>query len=100
MVVKVIATEAVPLIDPLVARTVADPGPPAGALYRPVPSTLPTPPLSTLHVNAALIGLLNWSNAEAENAWVCPSATVGVPGVTTMLVRVAFTVTFTVLVVV
>jgi hypothetical protein len=93
-------TAAVPLSVPVVARTVALPGPDAGAVYTPAELTPPTPPLSIVHVNVGCdaIAALNWSRAVAVSDCVSPFATVVVAGETDTDVSVWFTVKFTVLV--
>src|SRR5262249_27618973 len=92
-------TPAAPLAAPLVARTVAGPVPLAGAGSRPLAFTDPGPPLSMDQVNGGCVAraLPNWSLLVAANCCVAPSTTVALAGLTTTVVRVALTVTLTLL---
>ena len=87
-----------PLTAPLVAVTVAPPAV-APAVYRPEESTDP-PPLVTdqVKLGCEAIASPNWSFADAANCCWPFSESVGVPGVTTMLVSVWLTVMLTSLV--
>jgi len=78
---------------------VAVPRPLAGAAYRPVLLIDPRP-LSFDHVKLGWIAMAraNWSSASAENCCRVPNASVTDDGATTMLARIGFTVTLTVLV--
>src|SRR5207248_7103818 len=93
-------TAPVPLKAPDVARTVADPVPVAGAVYRPVAPTPPSPPESTDQVNAGWLARAwpNWSRAVAVNCCVAPLPAVTELGLTATLVNVCATVTLTSLV--
>ena len=80
---------AVPLTEPLLAWTVAEPLPVLGAVYRPELLIVPRPEAND-HVNAGCVvrAFPNWSLAEAENCCVAPSATLALAGETAMLVGV------------
>ena len=60
---------------------------------------LPTPPVSTDQVTAAVMACPNSSLPMAVNNWLAPSARLTLAGVTAMLVNVWLTVTATLLVV-
>ena len=53
------ATLDVPLVEPEVARMVADPDPDAGAVYTPLELMLPTPPESIDQVTAGAAPLIS-----------------------------------------
>jgi hypothetical protein len=87
-------TAAVPVIVPVVARTVVLPVPLAGALYRPPVLIVPTPPLAMVQVKAgcAARALPNWSLALAANCWEPLRATVVLVGDTLTEVTTGLTV--------
>ena len=88
---SVTVTLAVPETPPLEALTVNGPPAELPALNRPVPLMVP-PPL-TVQVKAGLIGLPNWSAADAVNCWVPPTLTAALAGETAIEVSVCETVT-------
>ena len=82
-------TLAVPVTPPLTACTVALPVV-AGAVYRPLDDTLPTPPDASdqLKLGWVVSVLPNWSFAEALNCSVAFSATEAEEGLTEIVVTV------------
>jgi hypothetical protein len=93
--VSVTVTEALPLTVPLVAVTLPLAFAP-GAVKR--PEELTTPPATVvvqISVGGGAKGLPNWSLDTALNCLIPPTPTLAVVGLTTMPVRIWFTVTLT-----